>query len=615
MLSTSIPDMDYKVDLASDTALLRSFPGTTSASLAAFAISRAVCRSVQSPLPPDALDAARNALSILSSSPEPPAVAGLVDAVEHGALASGVDAFVLTAGAWRVLLALADVVHDAQIAARILGAAALSSLAVLAPASASAEAGAAPAAKRIRIARFHAVNGARFARAFLVSVPDPTTTDAFMLAAATAADLFGAVALHIARNSDGGAHSLSGPVAALLAGAFRFVPSEKWAAALSQKAVTALDETAQRRVAVVLYLTHLARSEPPHKDFTSLCSGALRSHLLPFLFHLLETQGSTLLSVRITPTEPSLAVVLASTLSDVATHLAGTQNCNEKDETIAFLLEQVSSSSLFVSATASRALLSIVSSQDSVTSKRILQSVRDAYRLSVAIRSPHSVTVWKPLLETMEDELLKKDSSTKALDLTLGPEAKKFAELERANDASMATALIASIALKDVQQIIKKHSNRIAVPVVRVCVQCSEGTTPPVQAVELTKCALDSANSLSALRRASALHHARQLLRNLPISVHRNSLESMIANIRQQTFAPRHLHDDKQGNVLLKGLHHAIARLSRTIGSTTPAQVRENTNPMNETLEEQLCTELPNILCAVRFLQIAASQARNKDPR
>eukprot|EP00171_Calliarthron_tuberculosum_P019681 IDg19681t1 len=392
---SSAPD-----SMASDTALLRSFPETTSASLAAFAISRAVSRSIGGPLPPDTLDAARKALNTLSSSPKPPAVAGLVDAVEHGALAPGVDAFVLTAGSWRALLALADVVHDTQIAARILGAAALSSLAVLVPASVDADA--APAAKRMRIARFHATNGARFARAFLVSVPNPTESKPPLRCAAIVADLFGAVALRIARYSDAGAQSLTGPVAALLAGAFRFLPPEHWASALSLEipSTAVSEETTQRRIIVALYLTRLARTEPP--------------------------------------------LVLSSALSDISVYLDVSLKGKERNDATAFLLELVSSSSLFVAASASRALLNVAIARGIVTAKRILQSVRDSHRLSAAIHSPHSFQRWKPLLEAMENEIRECDTPLKNIVSALDPSAKKFAELEAVNDSLKATAFITS---------------------------------------------------------------------------------------------------------------------------------------------------------------------------
>ncbi len=346
-------------------SVLQAYPATTSAGDAAAAISRAVRDSARGTLPGDAVNAARRALGALAQRAEPAAIGGLVDAVEAGARASGVDAFVLTASAWRTLAALANAVAAPRDAGRILGAAATSAAAVLRRDD----------AKKLRVARFHVANAARFAKAFTkngVSVEGcPSAT----------ADLFGLLALE----SDAEVRKLCAPTALVLRVAF--AGCDDWRAALCAPPAVGgkFEDVAPMRTMVAIYLARSARSAQERDKWNDVCEGKLASNIVPFLFHVLQTCGVRMLDVQ----QPSICAMILSSLRSL---------CDVCDTNL--MLEYVASPSLLVSRAASMVLAERVKCGD----KLIKGYVHECRLLSDALRSPLATQRWEPLERMISDD-------------------------------------------------------------------------------------------------------------------------------------------------------------------------------------------------------------------
>lgn len=342
--------------------MLNSYPHKTNTADAAKAISRAVIDSTNGSLNADIVDAARRVLGELAQKPEPAAIHGLVDAVVAGACADGVNAFVLTASAWRALVALTDSVRDKNDAARILSAAATSAIAVLERNE----------TKKVRVVRFYVANAAKFAMELEKNhvVPDGCPS--------AVADLCGLLALQQSGDAAAEMQKLSAPAAIVLRVAFG--GCNDWKAALCARSSVGklFEDVAAMRVVVAIYLSRVARSVKDQDPWNKLCEKKLVTDIIPFLFHVLETCGVQMLDVH----EPSICTMIMSTLKNLC------DVCNTNT-----MLEYVSSPSILVSRAASVVLIERAKYGDN----QIVGYVRECRLISEALQSPLATQRWKPL--------------------------------------------------------------------------------------------------------------------------------------------------------------------------------------------------------------------------
>lgn len=345
--------------------VLREYPNCGNAKEVSKAICKAVANSVNGTLSDEAMSEARRVLGEMAKNPDPTAISGLIDAVVAGSNASGVEAFVLTASAWRILAALADKIENGNEAGRILDVAATSSRGLLLRDD----------PKKLRVARFHIANMARFAKAFeknSVKLPDGSC-------ATSIANIFGLVALRtVAKNSDSELHKFCAPLALVLRVVFSNGGDWKEALCASPVGNESFNDVAPLRVMTAIYLMRMARSIEERAQWNVRCEEKLGSDIVPFLFHVLETVGVRMLDVH----RPSICAIILSTLKNVC------DVCNTN-----LMLEYVSSSSLLVS----RAAMMVLIERAKYGDKDVLRYVRECRLLSEALRSPMATQRWKPL--------------------------------------------------------------------------------------------------------------------------------------------------------------------------------------------------------------------------